>query len=129
MKNETQEVVVTLKPCPHCGGPAETIHRNNDTYMVRCEECWCQSRDCADPQSAITAWDTRLQSNQPAAEGLVEAMARAFYERQREIWMNDHPDDDFIAWDDCQFEAFKEDWRDTARTALAARKAQGEGND
>ena len=73
MTDQTEHTseAVGLKACPHCGGPAEAIQLHDDNYMIRCEDCWCQSPECERADHAVRAWNQRA----PDAD-LVEALRR-----------------------------------------------------
>lgn len=61
-----------LKPCPFCGGEAKLKAWSwpYDRFRVQCAACRCQASGLrADPEDAITAWNTR-----PATDELVEAL-------------------------------------------------------
>lgn len=113
-----------LEPCPRCGGHA---------FVTQDFGVWCSRDRCLtlpprkDRAEAITAWNTRATAHpEPTADapGEVERMAEALYSRDREGWLEKHPDDSFVEWKDVSLEAFKDQWRDEARAALTALRPQ-----
>ena len=55
-----------LKPCPFCGGEARVTGSESlgtvNYYYAYCMECNARTDDCADRQSAIEAWNRRVES-------------------------------------------------------------------
>ncbi|WP_282026874.1 hypothetical protein [Limimaricola cinnabarinus] len=74
----------------------------------------------AEPGGSRTAEYVRADLSDrpaPAVEGLVERMARAIYESQRD--RHPHPET-WTAWDEETYPGYFDPWRDQARAALAA---------
>lgn len=66
----------------------------------------------------------------PDTEGVMETVARALYDIDRDGWLEQHPDDFFLKWDDVALDAFKDQWRSKAdRILTALRTAQNTGRD
>lgn len=50
-----------LKPCPFCGGEANTVLRNADDWHVECHDCASKSGTYGFKEYAIEAWNTRAE--------------------------------------------------------------------
>ncbi len=57
------EEKVKLKPCPFCGGEAESQAKSSGWYQVSCEghneACWTSTRWYSKREYAVKAWNTR----------------------------------------------------------------------
>lgn len=55
---------VELKPCPFCGGKAETVHTRSGDDFVRCvdKSCHARTRNYHEAESlAVDAWNARYE--------------------------------------------------------------------
>lgn len=53
-----------LKPCPFCGGRPALLDHNAEyqiQYSVFCRDCWAQSVEVDDTETAIFAWNRRVE--------------------------------------------------------------------
>lgn len=48
-----------LKPCPFCGGEANTVLKGSDDWHIECHDCASRSGIYGIRESAIAAWNTR----------------------------------------------------------------------
>ena len=54
------EVLTKLKPCPFCGGEAHLMH---DGHWISCEGCQAESGYRPTRETAIEAWNRRVEEN------------------------------------------------------------------
>ena len=50
-----------LKPCPFCGGEANTVLKGSDDWHIECHDCASRSGIYGIRESAIAAWNTRAE--------------------------------------------------------------------
>lgn len=76
-----------LKPCPFCGGEAETIENNHytDVWSVMCKNCFAESDRYHTEESAIEAWNTRKPMER-IVEQLEEQQNKNRYENHHDDW-------------------------------------------
>lgn len=112
-----------LMPCPLCKGNATLDHEDDMAYIF-CSHCGCGtiSPACMSDKDAITAWNRRAPTIDPADEGLVLKIKIAMAQKDREMFER-HTGHKLVGSDDV--EAYDEKARHLIGVIAAINKERG----
>lgn len=79
-----------------------------------------RAKQAAKPKHSPLPAALRTPPPAPPSADTVERVAETIYEIDREGWLEKHPDDSFLTWQDTALGAFKDQWRAKAKRILAA---------
>jgi Lar family restriction alleviation protein len=54
---------MTPRPCPFCGGEAETYRMIEPWWMVYCTRCYAETADYKTEAEAVAAWNRRADED------------------------------------------------------------------
>lgn len=72
-----------LLPCPFCGGEANTVLKGSDDWHIECHDCASRSGIYGIKESAIAAWNTRVDVEHGGIPMTEENMAKHGWVRER----------------------------------------------
>lgn len=103
-----------LKPCPFCGGEAETENHHNrytDWWEVKCTDCNASLNERYEYEfEAVDAWNTRKPMEAVVAELEIE---KERHEKDRTYW-SEHSWKDSLMYNECDMSERKADCFETA---------------